>query len=270
MFTEQEFADQGLALSREANVLADQHNYFVTHCPRLYQTCRRFELFDRDLGAVLEIGPFYGYTPFILRPRATSYHVLEGDDPAGYPLKPLYAKRQIKADFVDLFEIFGPTHSAAHALSFGENSFDTVLCWETMEHFNFNPVKFVRELKRVLRPGGRAYITVPNKVSFQNLISLVLGRAENHLIDSYFVFEDYISQGKKAFYGFHWREYSAPELRRLFARAGFEVRRCCTFVAFQTPSQPSVVRRLVRSADALACALLPRYGTHVYLEAEKQ
>jgi SAM-dependent methyltransferase len=269
MLTEQEFADQGLALSREANVLGGLHNYFVTHCSRLYQTCRRFELFGRDLGSVLEIGPFYGYTPFILRPHTTSYQVLEGDDPAGYPLKPLYEKRQIKADFVDLFEIFGPTHTASHALNFADNSFDTVLCWETMEHFNFNPVKFVRELKRVLRPGGRACITVPNKVSLQNLFSFALGRSEEHLIDSYFTFEDYVSQGKKAFYGFHWREYSAPELRRLFARAEFQIRRCSTFVAFQNPSKPSAIRRLVRSVDALACALLPRYGTHVYLEAQK-
>jgi len=83
------------------------------------------------------------------------------------------------------------------------------------------------------------------------------------------VFEDYVSQGKKAFYGFHWREYSAPELRRLFDRAGFQVRRCSTFIAFQTPTKPSLMRRAVRAANALACRLLPRYGTHVYLEAEK-
>jgi SAM-dependent methyltransferase len=269
MLTEQEFAEQGLVLSREANVLSNLHSYFVTHCSRLYLTCRRFDLFDRSLGSVLEIGPFYGYTPFILRPRSTSYDVLEGDDPVAYPLKPLYEKRHIKAQFVDLFETFGPTHTAPHTLSFADNSFDTILCWETMEHFNFNPVKFLRELKRVLRPGGRACITVPNKVSFQNLVSFMLGRSENHLIDSYFVFEDYISQGKKAFYGFHWREYSASELRRLFDRAGFQVRRCSTFVAFQNPAKPSLLRRAVRAAIAVACKFLPRFGTHVYLEAEK-
>lgn len=269
MLTEQEFAEQGLALSREANVLNDLHNYFVTHRPRLYQTCRRFDLFERALGSVLEIGPFYGYTPFILRPRATSYHVLEGDDPVAYPLKPLYEKRHIKAEFIDLFETFGPTHTAPHALSFADNSFDTLLCWETMEHFNFNPVKFVRELKRVLRPGGRACITVQNKVSFQSLLSFTLGRRENHLVDSYFEFEDYVSHGKKAFYGFHWREYSDSEFRRLFDRAGFEVRRCSTLVAFQDSARTSLLRRVARGANALACRFLPRYGTHVYLEAGK-
>lgn len=269
MLTEQEFAEQGLALSREANVVNDLHNYFVSHCSRLYQTCRRFDLFDRALGSVLEIGPFYGYTPFILRPRSTSYHVLEGDDPVAYPLKPLYEKRHIEAEFVDLFEIFGPTHTAPHALSLTDNSFDTILCWETMEHFNFNPVKFVRELKRVLRPGGRACITVPNKVSFRNLGTFMLGRSENHLIDSYFVFEEYLSQGKKAFYGFHWREYSASELRRLFDRAGLQVRHCSTFNSFQNPTRPSLLRRAVRATNALACAFLPRFRAQVYLEAQK-
>jgi SAM-dependent methyltransferase len=45
-----------------------------------------------------------------------------------------------------------------------------------MEHFNFNPVKFVREFRRVLKPGGKAYINVPNNASFQNLVSLIFGR----------------------------------------------------------------------------------------------
>jgi SAM-dependent methyltransferase len=269
MMTEQEFAARGLALSREAKVLEGQHDYFVTHCSRLYKTCRWFELLEGRLGDVLEIGPFFGYTPFILSPRASSYVVLEGDDPAVHSLKPLYAQRQIAAHFVDLFDIFGPARDASHALAFGDGTFDTVLCWETMEHFNFNPVKFVRELRRVLKPGGRAYITVPNRASFQNLAGLISGRGERQHIDLYYQFEDYLCHGKKAFYGFHWHEYTPPELLRLFARAGFSVRRCDTVVAFQGHSSGSLGRRMARRANVLLGGLLRRYGTHVLLVAEK-
>jgi len=268
--TQVEFAAQGLALSREAGVLDQMHGYFVEHGNRLYKTCAMFGLLERPLGDVLEIGPFYGYTPFLLRANAFSYTVLEGDDPAAYPLKPLYQKHQLAVQYVDLFELFGAAPAATHALPFGEASFDTVLCWETMEHFNFNPVKFVRELRRVLKPGGRAYITVPNKASFQALLRLAFGRAEDHLIRPYFTFEDYRCNGRKVFYGFHWREYSRPELALLFGTAGFKVRQSGTFVAFQTPvEKPSVPRRLARAANTVLAGVFRRYGTHVCLIAEK-
>ena len=269
IITQEEFATQGLALSQEAKVVDTLHSYFVVHCPRLYQACRWFHLLEGKLGDVLEIGPFFGYTPFVLRPRAASYVVLEGDDPVVHALKPLYRDRKIEAQFVDLFDMFGPTDGASHSLGFNDNSFDTVLCWETMEHFNFNPVKFVRELWRILKPGGRVCITVPNKASLQAIIALIAGRQELKLIDAYYQYEDYVVHGKKAFYGFHWREYARPELQHLFAKAGFKVRQCDTVTAFQANPNRSVLRQAVRGANRWVTGVLRRYGTHVCLSAEK-
>jgi SAM-dependent methyltransferase len=269
MMTQEQFAEMGLRLSREADVMSDQHTYFVIHCSRLYKACQVFELLNEGLGDVLEIGPFYGYTPFLLRPNCSSYTVLEGEEPSAYPLKPFYQRHGIKTQFVDLVDRFGPAPHARPALDFADASFDRVLCWETMEHFNFNPVKFVRELHRILRPGGCACITVPNRASFQNAASLLFGLRERSLIDLYYRFEDYTTSGKKVFYGFHWREYAPAELRHLFSLAGFKIRRCRTLVAFQPLSNPALLRQLVRAANVLLAALLPRYGTHVYLVAER-
>lgn len=268
--TEEEFKARGLALSQDAKVVDSLHSYFVQHCSRLYQVCRRFGLLDRPLGHTLEIGPFFGYTPFLLRPQASAYTVLEGDDPAVEPLKPLYAQHRISARFIDLFESFGPVQGATHTLDYADDSFDLVLCWETMEHFNFNPVKFVRELRRVLKPGGRACITVPNRASFQSLVALISGRFELGGVDHYYHFEDYQSHGKKAFYGFHWREYTRPELQHLFARAGFTIRDSDTFVSFQGGSPHSAARKMARAACILLAGFMRRYGTHVLLVAEKR
>ena len=265
--TLQEYAARGLELSRQAGVLETLHAYFLQQLPRLQQACDLFGLFNAKLGDVLEVGPFFSYTPFILRAKASSYTVLEGDDPAAYPLKPLYEQHTVKADFDDLFELFGPTHGAAHALSYPDASFDTVLCWETMEHFNFNPVKFVRELRRVTRPGGRVYITAPNRASFQSLVALMLGRGEESHVEAFFQYEDYVCSGKKAFYGFHWHEYTANELRHLFAKAGFKVVRCGTMVAFQQHAHTSAIRQAARNVNRVMGKLLPRFGTHVFLEA---
>ena len=244
------------------------HGYFRTHATRLHRACELFDLF-RPLGDVLEIGPFYGYTPFILRPHSSSYAVLEGDDPAVHSLEPLYKEHSIALSYVDLFEMFGPIRSATHALSIPDSSYDTILCWETMEHLNFNPVKFVRELLRILKPGGRVCITVPNKASFQNVTALLLGRGEEKLIDTYYYFEDYESNGKKACFAFHWREYSPPELGRLFATAGFAIERCGSFTAFQGDGRVGVGRRFARFLSRTGTLLFPRYGTNAYLVATK-
>lgn len=269
MITPQDYLELGTQLSTEAGVLNTLHNYFRLHVSRLHQTCVYFDLFEKRLGDVLEIGPFYSYTPFLLRSRSDGYTVLEGDDPAAYPLKPLYEKHRVNVDFSDLFEAFGPTHSALHRLPYPDQAFDTILCWETMEHFNFNPVKFVRELLRVLKPGGRVCITVPNRASLQNLAGLVLGRGECEHIDGFFAYEDYMSNGKKAFYGFHWHEYTVTELSGLFQQAGFCQRSCTTVVAFQDHEKIGRKRGLARSATKAIGRVLPRFGTHVFFEGHR-
>lgn len=267
--TPEQFNARGESLSAQAGVLDSLHGYFRAHARRLHRCCERFDLFSRPLGEVLEIGPFYGYTPFFLRSQASSYTVMEGDDPAVYALRPLYERQGIALSLVDFFEVFGPARGASHRLVAADSSFDTILCWETMEHFNFNPVKFVRELRRVLKPGGRVCITVPNRTSFQNLFALLTGRGEGHSIGSCFQFEDYESNGKKAFYGFHWREYTPSELRRLFTDAGFKVEACGTFTDFQGHETPGLGRRLARLCATVGTRLLPRFGKNVYLVAVK-
>ena len=267
--TPKELLALGEQISAAGGVKGLHKSYFVAHLPRMAESIRRFGLLAKPLGDVLEIGPFYGYVPFFLRPNSTSYTVLEGDDPAVYPLLPLYKDRDIRCTCVDLFELFGPIHAATHAMRLPDASFDTILCWETMEHFNFNPVKFVRDLHRLLKPGGRVCITVPNHASFQNLVSLVFGRGEREKIEYFYKFENYESNGKKAFYGFHWREYTPPELRHLFADAGFRVTTCQSFTAFQDHGNTSFSRRMARAASRWGTALLPRFGTNVLLVAEK-
>jgi SAM-dependent methyltransferase len=267
--TIQEFLAKGEELGGKAGVLGGIQDYFRSHGPRLHQSCERFGLFSERLGDVLEIGPFYGYTPFLLRPRSFSYTVLEGDDPVVRPLEPLYREHTIALHYVDFFEMFGPTRSATHKLPLSDAQFDTILCWETMEHFNFNPVGFVRELHRVLKPGGRVRITVPNKASFQNVAALLTGRGEKALIENYYHFENTMLGDKKAFYGFHWREYSAPELSRLFSDAGFQVQSCGTFNAFQGRRRIGAGRRMLRLLLRIAAPIFPRHRTHVCLVATR-
>ena len=49
----------------------------------------------------------------------------------------------------------------AQAIGVASGSFDTVICCETLEHLH-NPRAALTELARVLRPGGRLFLTTPN------------------------------------------------------------------------------------------------------------
>jgi len=268
--TKNQFLTNAEAIRIKAQVPDGKHSYFTLWASRLYRSCEIFNLFSRRLGEVLEIGPYFGYTPFALRKQASSYTVIEGDDPYSYSLVPIYKAADIAVSYVDLFEIFGPIHTAMHALPASDSSYDTILCWETMEHFCFNPVKFVRELHRVLKPSGEVCITVPNRASFQAIYSLVFGRGQEIALDAYFSHENYESNGKKAYYGFHWREYTPLELTALFKKAGFEVQVCRSFTVFQDHVNLSFGRKMARLLSMCFSALLNRFGTNVYLIATKR
>lgn len=48
-----------------------------------------------------------------------------------------------------------------YVLPFARASFDAVLCFETVEHFS-EPFRLIKEMSRVLRPGGNLILTTPN------------------------------------------------------------------------------------------------------------
>jgi 2-polyprenyl-3-methyl-5-hydroxy-6-metoxy-1,4-benzoquinol methylase len=52
-------------------------------------------------------------------------------------------------------------------------SFDVVAAVETIEHLD-GPRRFVRELVRLIRPGGWLIVTTPNQLSCHSLLSLLL------------------------------------------------------------------------------------------------
>ncbi len=53
-------------------------------------------------------------------------------------------------------------------LPFADNEFDVVVSFETIEHIE-NYMKFISELKRVLKPGGQLILSTPNVVATKRL-----------------------------------------------------------------------------------------------------
>jgi SAM-dependent methyltransferase len=231
-----------------------QYNYFREHQTRLTKTLSLLDLWNLKNSRVLEIGPFYAFTPFLYREHGNEVTVLEGTDPVIAPLRPLYEERGIRCDQMDLQKVLTQPSDPKRRLPYDEASFDSVVCFETMEHFNFNPVVFVRELQRVLAPGGTAYITVPNQAKLRKRIDLFFGRPISTPIPSYYDFADY-NNGE--FLGFHWREYLLQEVVELFSRGGFHIERAQHLQTFMDLSGIGLRTKLERAIGRVLIKLFP-------------
>jgi SAM-dependent methyltransferase len=187
------------------------------------------------------------------------------DDPITYPLKPVYARRGIELIFADLTAIFGDPDVTKHKLPFPDNHFDVIICWETMEHFNFNPVGVVKEMRRILKPGGFAALTVPNRARLNHRVQMALGRPIGESIGSYYAFYNH----GRHFFGWHWREYTMKEFIELFARENFHVESAEYLTYFMNRPKKSHVRSLCQSIIRLVCKVFPSCGSICALTVRK-
>ena len=105
-------------------------------------------------GDVLEVGSGRGYVACLLA-LTQNLRSLIGLEP---DLAYLRQSRQL-ADANGAL-VFSPVAGRGQHLPFADATFDWVLISEVLEHIP-QPVPVVREAARVLRPGGRALLTVP-------------------------------------------------------------------------------------------------------------
>lgn len=103
-------------------------------------------------GRLLDVG--CGDRPYApLIPGAARYVGIE------HPGAVMNVEPALRASFARVRELVD-AFADAQEIPFADASFDSVLCTEVLEHVA-DPAAVAREIRRVLRPGGRALLTVP-------------------------------------------------------------------------------------------------------------
>ena len=93
---------------------------------------------------------------------------------------------------------------------YDDGSFSLVVCCEILEHLAMDPSHTLKEIHRVLKPGGYVFISTPNVLCAGNTWRLL--RGDN-------IYQAYSGYG---IYGRHSREYTPGELEKILREHRFE------------------------------------------------
>lgn len=101
-------------------------------------------------GDVFEIGCGEGRGIPLLMKNSSTYTAIDKIEPVVEELRKRYPDGKFKSGNIPPFE------------GIADNSFDTVVSFQVIEHIK-NDKLFLKEINRVLRPGGTALLTTPNR-----------------------------------------------------------------------------------------------------------
>jgi SAM-dependent methyltransferase len=186
--------DLGLYLHNHSNRLAFDLDYVQQYQP---QRC-----------AILEIGAW----PFFLTNALQKLgYAVTGLDKIIETTVPLIAAAGVPVVKCDLEK---------EAMPLPDESFDVVLFNEIFEHLRADLIRVVRDILRVLKPGGMLMLSTPNLRSLLGLRNLLIdGEACANRGD---LFDEYSGATEGGAMG-HVREYTPVEVTKFLRRCGFTI-----------------------------------------------
>ena len=197
-------------LSRWIDPASPAGVYFAAHSIRLIRTIKLIPRGDSG-GRILELGCYMQITPALR--GLLGYGQVRGGymgSAGGWHLSTVKAlDGEEFACTIDLF------NCEQDRFPYPDNSFDTVICCEILEHLAKDPMHMMSEIHRILKPNGILVLTTPNVVSIRALHAMLTGIHPN--LFSKYVMPTLLPEAK------HIREYTPKELLRLFADSGFTV-----------------------------------------------
>lgn len=161
---------------------------------------------------VLDVGAGHGLLLSFLAELGHECHALDVmDQPSSHP------------DTYGKGITFQVCNVEADPIPYPDESFDAVVCCQVLEHFSHSHLPAVREMRRVLRPGGILEIDVPNVACFRNRFRLLRGKHITYdYADHYLHATPILYQGMSYYPLRHNREFAKSELELLLQAAGFQ------------------------------------------------
>ena len=187
--------------------------YAANHISRFVRTLEMTPAGDAS-KSILEMGAYMQITPALQfdlgygHVRGCYYGALGRTD-----------RKSVTSDDGKLFECEVDHFDAERDIfPYSDESFDTVLCCELLEHLPSDPMHMMREINRILKPGGHLVLTTPNVASLRAISAILQGYHPAF-------FPAYIRprhEGEETETR-HNREYAPMEIQHLLTGSGFEV-----------------------------------------------
>lgn len=140
---------------------------------------------------------------------------------------------------------------------FEENSFDVVTLGAVLEHV-FNPVEILREINRVLRPGGMLWLDIPNEAGAFYRLGNLYQRMHRR---------DWVVNLSPTFPPYHVFGFTPRSMRCLAKLTGFDIVELKTYAASAViDTRESPVSPVIRPVVRWLLGVSERIGAGTYMD----
>ncbi|MCH7591750.1 MAG: class I SAM-dependent methyltransferase [Planctomycetes bacterium] len=241
------------SLPKNENTAAWIRAYADNHRNRLAQDVELLRQYAGSARSVLEVGSAPLFLTLTL--KRAGYDV-RGLDLAPEDYSSLVEEHQLDIRKVDI---------ERERIPFPDDSFDVVLFNEVFEHLRIDLIFTMSEVKRVLKPGGRLFLSTPNHRSLVGVWTLLWHHAGCHVCpDLYHEHEKIQTLG---FMG-HVREYTAREVSGFLTQIGLPTE--LVIYRYLNPHVRASFALKVRDAiERAVCSLVPAWRPLFSLVCQK-
>jgi 2-polyprenyl-3-methyl-5-hydroxy-6-metoxy-1,4-benzoquinol methylase len=149
------------------------------------------------------------------------------------------------------------------------SQFDCVIFTEVIEHLPHNPQIPLKEIFRVLKPGGFLLISTPNGVKLHHRLRMLAGKPVTFPLDQ--LIDSHPNDG--SIYMRHNKEYTMEELEFVVTSAGFTVSQKEHVVLYpptrKKTRQTPVKEQLIRWAGYVPQMIYPPFRDSLFVLAKK-
>jgi predicted SAM-dependent methyltransferase len=191
---------------------ADGRDYLDRHLRRLVQTLLRVPQ-SRSSGRALELGSYMHMAPVLhlflgYRDVRGAYYGHAGESKT---LASSVGGREVFRCVIDGFDV------ERDRFPYDDESMETVLACEIIEHLLSDPIHMLSEIHRVLELGGTMVLTTPNVVSYTSLARALTMERNPQIYSSYPPLKEDEADVEIP----HVREYTPEEIEETVRAAGF-------------------------------------------------